>query len=94
MATARTIVYCVLHRLLGTSRGREAKRLSARLRQRTPLWVWRWGEDPLSALEALFEQGEQVVALVALFWARRKREGGHAPLVMYRGLAWAQSDAT
>lgn len=33
-----------------------------------------WG--PLSALEALSEQGEQVVALVALFWASRKREGG------------------
>lgn len=55
-----------------------------------------WG--PLSALEALSEQGEQVVALVALFWASRKREGGreggHAPLVMYRDLAWAHSHAT
>ena len=32
--------------------------------------------------------------MVALFWARRKREGGRGPLVMYRDLAWAQSDAT
>ena len=68
--------------------------MSARLRQRAPMWAWRQGEDPSLLWKLFFEQGEQVVALVALFWARRKREGGHAPLVMYRDLAWASSDAT
>lgn len=94
MATARTIMYCVFHRLLGASRRREAKRLSARLRQRAPLWAWRWGEDPSLLGKLFLSRGSRLSPWLLFFWARRKREGGHAPLVMYRGLAWAQNDAT
>lgn len=75
MATARTIMYCVFHRLLGASTRREAKRLSARWRQGDPLWARPWREDPSLLWKFFFERGEQVVALVALFLGKAKQGG-------------------
>lgn len=76
MVTTRTIVYCVFCWRVGTSEGK--RRLNG--------WLEAWDRGshcgagvawgPLSALEAL---SEQVVAVVALFWASGgRKKGGRA----------------
>lgn len=49
--------------------------MSGELRQEAALWASRWGEDPSLFWKLFYEQGEQVVTLVALFLGKRRVEG-------------------
>lgn len=49
--------------------------MSGGLRQKAALWASRWGEDPSLFWKLFYEQGEQVVTLVALFLGKGRVEG-------------------